>query len=304
MPIILPAGLPAAATLAAEGFQAEAADTLSQRGDRRPLRVALVNLMPHKPVTETQFARLLAGTPFRVDLSLVAPASYTPTTTPAAHMRAFYRPWPAVREETFDGLIVTGAPVERMPFEAVAYWPELARIIDWAAARVGHTLYVCWAAQAALYHAHGVDKHMRPSKLFGIYDQEVADPAAPAVHGLAPAFPTPVSRHTEVREAELPPGRGLAVLARSPQAGLSLVEDRPRRALYMFNHLEYDADTLAREYRRDLTAGEAIAPPVAYFPDDNPDRAPVARWRPHARRFFANWLGQAADAARTTAATA
>src|SRR5690606_14374020 len=235
MPVILPDDLPVRASLLDED-----ADLLADRQPRaaKPLRVALLNLMPDKPATETQFARLIGASPQEVELVLLRPASHDPGHTDKAHLRRFYRLAPEVFHETFEGLIVTGAPVEHLPFEEVDYWRELTAVFDWATTHVGSALYVCWAGQAALYHRHGVPKRALQSKLSGVYPQSVTAASSGLMAGLWPRFPTPVSRHTEVRISDLPPDRGLRVLAASAQSGLCLVEDRAARSLSMFNHLE------------------------------------------------------------------
>jgi len=301
MSIILPDGLPARWALKAEGLQAtslcEAAGS-----PRRPLRVLLLNLMPDKATTERQIARLLAGTPHPVELTLAIPDGYRPKTADPAHIWAFYKPWSRVRGEDFDGLIVTGAPVETLPFEQVTYWSDLTEIFDWARDRVHRSFYICWAAQAALRHFHGVPKRRLAAKLSGVYHHRVHDRSHPLLRGFGDGFATPVSRHTEVREEDLPRAAGLEVLATSEEAGLCAVEDRAARALYMFNHLEYEADTLAREYRRDLKSGAPVAPPRHYFPDDDPFRAPVNGWCGHGRLLFGNWLDEIERAAADEAA--
>lgn len=295
MSIILPDGLPAATSLRRDGLAVLDART----GDREPLQVALVNLMPDRPTTETQFARLLAGTGHEVELTLAIPDSHDPKTTPADYIATFYRRWSEIAGRRFDGLIVTGAPVEHLSFEEVHYWAELCRILDWARESVGSSYYVCWAAQAALRHFHGVQKHELPQKAFGVFPQRTILRGTPLMRGMGEIFPTPVSRHTEIRCAELPWGSGLLPLAASPRSGLCLVEDRPGRAVCMFNHLEYDADTLQREYLRDRAAGLPVAPPSGYFPGEDPDVAPVNTWRPAAQVLFGNWLDQIAAARRT-----
>lgn len=290
MAIILPEGLPAAAALRSEGLQ-----VLEEIGScEPPLQVALVNLMPDRPTTETQFARLLGFTPYNVELTLVIPDGHDPKTTPPGHIAAFYRRWSEIAGRRFDGLIVTGAPVEHLPFEEVHYWAELCRIFDWARLHVGSAYYVCWAAQAALRHFHGVQKHALPRKAFGVYPQRASLRSVPLMRGMPEIFPTPVSRHTEVRCAEIPWGSGLLPLAASPRSGLCLVEDRPRRAYCMFNHLEYDADTLLREYRRDRAAGLDIAPPEGCAETATAERRCVSIWRPAAEILFGNWLRQMA----------
>jgi homoserine O-succinyltransferase len=286
MPIILPEGLPARHALEAEGIRVLAAEPHGTR----PLRIALVNLMPRKTATEIQIARLLGDAPRTVDLTLVVPDNYVSATTPAFHLGAFYERWSNVCDSRFDALIVTGAPVENLPFEAVTYWPDMTRILDWADRTTTRGYYICWAAQAALYHYHRVPKHALPRKRFGVYRQTVLRPDNTLFDCLPGHFPTPVSRHTETRQRDLPPNAGLTALAASPQSGLCMVEDRNRRALYMFNHLEYDTGTLAEEYRRDRDAGADIALPAHYYPSDDPARPPFDTWRPYARRIFRNWL--------------
>lgn len=284
MPIILPEGLPARRALEAEGVCAHRPEAAT------PIRIVLFNLMPRKTDTEIQIARLLAGTPYMVELTLTIPDNYVSNTAPASHIGAFYERWSAIRDRSFDALIVTGAPIEHMPFEDVTYWPELTQVFDWAATKTHRSYYICWAAQAALYHFHGVPKHVLPRKRFGVYRQTIFRPDCPLFDGLSGHFPVPVSRHTETRSEDLPRDRGLTVLAGSPESGICLVEERDRHALYMFNHLEYGHDTLAEEYRRDREAGARIDLPEHYFPLDDPLRMPVNSWRPCAQRIFRNWL--------------
>src|SRR4029453_2181786 len=222
MSIALPRGLPARRTLVAEGVEVLSGNELRRWG-RRPLRLCLVNLMPNKIVTETQIARLLGATSMMVELTLCVPDSYRSKTAPADHMASFYRPWTHVRDEHFDGLIVTGAPVEALPFEDVTYWSDLCAIFDWARARPISSLYICWAAQAALYHFHGVPKHRLPEKMFGVFRHRVTNNDSHLLRGFGDEFPAPVSRHTEVRAADLPAQAGLTVLAVSADAGLCVV---------------------------------------------------------------------------------
>ena len=288
MPIVLTKNLPAYQALRDEGLEVVPPGDAARRG--RPLRIAILNLMPEKPVTETQIARVLGESAHDVELTFFVPGAYRSKTTPAGHLAAFYERWPSIRPCSFDGLIVTGAPLETLAFEEVTYWRELTEIMDWARVRVGQTYYICWAAQAALWHFHGVPKRPLAEKMFGVFAQDVAAPRAPLMKGLARRFPVPVSRHTEVAAADLPQDRGLEILAGSEDSGLCLVHDAPKRAVYMFNHLEYDAGTLAREYRRDLKAGRPVPLPKHYFPDDDPAREPAHTWRGGARILYRNWL--------------
>jgi homoserine O-succinyltransferase len=292
MSIVLPKGLPAQDTLAREGIDVRDRDAADDRMRPGTLRIALLNLMPMKPVTETQFARLLGAGPYDVELTLLLPDGYMPKSVPAAYLHQFYRRWSEVREATFDGLIVTGAPVETLPFQEVAYWRQLARIFDWSQTHVAGSFHICWAAQAALHHFHGVPKHALARKAFGVYRHRVRNWGDPLMRGFGAELPIPVSRHTEVRAGDLPRGRGITVLAESPETGLALLADRPRHAYYMFNHLEYDGDTLAREYRRDVAAGKPVDLPANYFPDDDPTRDPPHTWRAAARLVFRNWLAE------------
>jgi homoserine O-succinyltransferase len=277
--------------LAAERVEVLTKDDLRRRPGR-PLRICLVNLMPNKIVTEAQFCRLLGGTSIAVDATLCVPDSYRSKTTPAAHLAAFYQPWSAIRHEAFDGLVVTGAPIETLPFEDVTYWSNLRALFDWAKANIANSLYICWAAQAALHHFHAVPKHSLRAKLSGIYLHRAARSDSDLLKGFAENFPVPVSRHTAVRAADLPDGAGLTILADSADAGLCLVEDRGNRAVYMFNHLEYDAPTLRDEFLRDRSAGRPAGIPVNYFPEDDPARTPENVWRPFAHLLFRNWLGE------------
>ncbi|MCJ2143411.1 homoserine O-succinyltransferase [Methylobacterium sp. E-066] len=287
MPIKIPDDLPAARALEAEGVVVMR-ETDAVRQDIRPLRIGLLNLMPNKISTETQVARLLGASPLQVELTLVRMTDHVARNTPAEHMDAFYRPWSDVRKERFDGFIITGAPVERLPFEAVRYWAELCRVFDWTHSHVHSCLTICWAAQAAVYHAHRIPKRTLAQKAFGVYRHQNRAPASPYLRGFSDEFCVPVSRWTEVRQEDIPEGCGLSVLADSPETGLCLLGDLERRSLHMFNHLEYDTATLADEYVRD--AGASV--PANYFPDDDPSKPPRNTWRSHAHLLFGNWISE------------
>lgn len=290
MPIKIPDNLPARRVLEQERVPViTEADAIRQ--DIRPMRIALLNLMPDKIRTETQIARLVGATPLQVEMTLLKTASYEPKNTPEQHMLDFYRTWYDIRDEKFDGIIVTGAPIETLEFEEVLYWDELTAIFDWIETNVYTAFYICWGAQAALHHHHGVPKHGLPEKKFGVFQHYVTRPHTPLLRGFSDDFSIPVSRHTEVRSSDIPDVAGLHILAESPQSGLCLVEDETRRAVYMFNHLEYDAMTLRDEYRRDLEAKEPINIPCNYFPDDDPERPPINHWRAYAHLLFGNWIG-------------
>lgn len=291
MPIKIPDNLPARASLEAEGLSLMA-DTDAARQDIRPLRIGLLNLMPDKPSTERQFARLLGASPLQIELSLIQLSSHSPKTTSAEHMLAFYRTWEEVRRERFDGLIVTGAPVETLPFEEVGYWDELTSIFDWAQTHVHAGLAVCWGAQAGVRHFHGVPKHVLSAKRSGVFPHANLAPASPYLRGLADEIDIPVSRWTEVRPEDLPADGSLRVLLDSEESGLCLLEDARRRWLYMFNHPEYETGTLAAEYARDRLIDPTTPPPAHYFPANDPTRAPRNRWRSHAHLLFGNWLNE------------
>jgi len=291
MPIKIPAGLPAETILRREGVMLMREDEAA-RQDIRPLRIALVNLMPDKIRTEAQIARLVGATPLQIELTLVKMASHTPKTAPPVHMLSFYEPWEAVRHIKFDGMIVTGAPIEQMPFEDVHYWPELTALFDWSRENVHSLLSICWGAQAALYHFHNVPKHDLAAKAFGVFRHRNLDPTSPYLRGFSDDFSIPVSRWTEVRRADLPENTGLSVLMESPDTGLCLIAEPQARRLYMFNHIEYDSTSLGEEYGRDKAKGVAITLPKDYFPDDDDTRGPENRWRSHAHLFFGNWINE------------
>ena len=289
MPIKIPNDLPARRILEAEGV-AVIGETDALRQDIRPLRVAILNLMPDKIRTETQLARLIGSTPLQVEMTLLKTATYRPTHTPEQHLTDFYSTWEDVREEYFDGLIVTGAPIETLPFEDVDYWDELTSIFDWAVDHVFNSLYVCWGGQAALHHFYGVPKYELPQKMFGVFEHTISQPNSSLLRGFSDRFWIPVSRHTEIHAADIPDVPGLNILAESSDSGICLIEDAAHRAAFIFNHLEYDAASLKEEYERDLAADQDIQLPCNYFPDDDPTEAPISRWRANAHLFFSNWI--------------
>lgn len=289
MPIKIPNDLPARAVLEQERVPV-ISETMALRQDIRPLQIALLNLMPEKIKTETQLLRVLGATPLQVEMTLLRPASHTPKNTPQEHLTAFYQTWEEVRDRRFDALIVTGAPVEHLPFTEVAYWEELTAILDWTRSHVFGTLSICWGAQAALHHFHGLPKHEVGSKRFGVFPHRVVRPFEPLVAGFDDTFLVPVSRYTEIRHADLSAAPDLDVLVESEESGLCLLQDVARRRVYMFNHLEYDAETLLAEYRRDRDAGRDTALPFNYFPHDDPAQAPRLTWRAHRHLLFGNWL--------------
>jgi homoserine O-succinyltransferase len=291
MPIKIPNDLPARPVLEREGVMV-LSESDAVRQDIRPLRIGLLNLMPNKDRTETQFARLIGATPLQVEMTLIKITKHTSKNTPAEHMIAFYRDWESVVDEKFDGLVVTGAPIELLDFEDVTYWDELSAIFDWTQTHVHSTFGICWGAQAALYHFHKVPKHALPKKAFGVYRHRNLNKASPYLRGLSDDFSMPVSRWTEVRRSELPADAGLEVLMESDEAGLCLVNDPRRRMLCMFNHIEYDTQSLAEEYWRDVKAGKPIELPQNYFPDNDADMPAENRWRSHAHLLFGNWINE------------
>jgi homoserine O-succinyltransferase/O-acetyltransferase len=291
MPIRIPDELPARRILEKEGVGIMTKAT-ADRQDIRPLRIGLLNLMPNKIKTETQFARLIGASPLQVELTLVRITNHTPKNTSQEHMLAFYETWEDIKHQRFDGFIITGAPIEQMPFEEVTYWKEMAAILDWTQTNVHSTMHICWAAQAAMYHFHGVEKYPLPNKAFGIYQHRNLNPSSIYLRGFADDFAMPVSRWTEVRSADIPKNRNLEILMESDEMGLCLINDPDHRSLYMFNHIEYDTRSLAEEYERDVAASKDIALPANYYPDNNPAKPPQNRWRAHAHLLFGNWINE------------
>ncbi len=291
MPIKLPAALPAYDVLSNEGVMVLDEDTAA-RQDIRPLRIALLNLMPKKIQTENQFARLIGATPLQIELSLIRMSEHQTKNTAAAHMEEFYRPFSEVRDEKFDGLIITGAPIEHMPFEDVTYWDELKEVMDWTQTNVHMTFGVCWGGMAMINHFHSVRKHILDAKAFGCFRHMNLAPQSPYLRGFSDEFVIPVSRWTEMKQAEIDTAVGLTTLLGSDEAGACLVEDTAHRALYIFNHFEYDSGTLKEEYDRDISSGTPINVPMNYYPGDDPSQQPQNRWRSHAHLLYGNWISE------------
>lgn len=291
MPIRIPNDLPARQILEKEGVMVMTEAT-ANRQDIRALHIGLLNLMPNKIKTETQFARLIGASPLQVEMTLVRISNHTPKNTSEDHMLSFYERWRDIRDQKFDGFIITGAPIEQMPFEDVTYWDELTEILEWTQTNVHSTMAICWGAQAALFHFHKVQKHALAEKAFGIYEHANLNPSSPFLRGFSDDFAMPVSRWTEVRRNELPSRGGLEVLMESSEVGLCLINDPARRMLYMFNHIEYDTTSLAEEYNRDVAAKKAIKMPANYFPANDPAVPPHNRWRGHAHLLFGNWINE------------
>ena len=288
MPIKIPRDLPAAKTLQEENiFVMDLARAESQ--DIRPLRILVLNLMPTKIVTETQFARLLGNTPLQIEMDLMA-TSREHRHVAKEHMFAFYKSFEEVRDEFYDGMVITGAPVEHLAFEEVDYWEELCRIMEWSKTHVYSTLHICWGAQAGLYYHYGIRKLPLDAKLFGVFPHRVTHKGSILFRGFDDVFWVPHSRHTTVARAEIAACPKLKILAESEEAGVYAVSTDAGRQIFITGHSEYDTDTLDREYRRDLAAGLPIAVPKNYYPADDPDRAPMSSWRSSANLLFANWL--------------
>ena len=291
MPIKLPSDLPAFDVLTREGVMVMSEDQAA-RQDIRPLRIGLLNLMPKKIQTENQFARLIGATALQIELSLIRMSEHQTRNTAAEHMAEFYRPFSEVKAtgEKFDGLIITGAPIEHLPFTDVTYWDELCEVFDWTQTHVHSTFGVCWGGMAMINHFHGVKKHMLDAKAFGCFRHRNMDPASHYLRGFSDDCVIPVSRWTEMKQAEIDAVPALRTLLSSDEVGPCLVQDSAHRALYIFNHFEYDSDTLKQEYDRDVAEGTPINVPANYYPNDDPSRPPQNRWRSHAHLLYGNWI--------------
>jgi homoserine O-succinyltransferase len=288
MPIKIPDALPARTVLERENvFVMDETRAIHQ--DIRPLRLLLLNLMPIKITTETHMMRMLSNSPLQVEVELLHPKSHTTSHTPTEHLDAFYKTFDEVEHEKFDGMIITGAPVEQIEFEEVTYWEELTEIMEWSLHHVTSTLHVCWAAQAGLYYHYGIGKHSLDEKMFGVFKHTVSDPTVPLVRGFDDVFVAPHSRYTEIHRNEIIAHPDLKLLSESEEAGVYIVVDR-ERMVFVTGHSEYDPLTLKEEYQRDLDKGLDIAVPRNYFPDDDPKKIPEVRWRSHANLLFSNWL--------------
>lgn len=288
MPVKIPANLPAAKTLREENIFIMD-EKRAETQDIRPLRILVLNLMPTKIVTETQLARLLGNTPLQIDLELLT-VHRTPKNTAKEHMIAFYKTFDDVKDSYFDGMVITGAPVEQMPFEEVDYWQELCRIMEWSRSHVYSTFHICWGAQAGLYYHYGIQKLPLEKKLFGIFSHRVTHKGSILFRGFDDVFWAPHSRHTTIDRAQLEKETRLKILAESEEAGVYAISTDGGRQIFITGHAEYDPDTLAKEYFRDLDAGLPIEIPKNYFPNDDPTKAPLSTWRSGANLLFSNWL--------------
>jgi homoserine O-succinyltransferase len=289
MPVIIPDTLPAKSILERENiFVMGQNRALSQ--DIRALKLAILNLMPTKIATETQLLRLMANTALQVDVTLLHMSSHESKNTPAEHLVAHYHHLEDVRDEKFDGLVITGAPVEHLRFEQVDYWPELQAVMDWSESHVYSTLHVCWASQAGLYHRYGIPKHPLPEKMFGVFPHRILVQNEKLLRGFDDRFYAPHSRHTEIRREDIVKVPDVELLSESDEAGVYIVASKDRRQFYVTGHSEYDPLTLKGEYERDVEKGLDIQPPKNYFPQDDPNRPPRVQWRGHAHLLFSNWL--------------
>ncbi len=290
MPLNIPKHLPAIELLKKENIFVMD-DLRAREQDIRPLRMLVLNLMPLKIETETDLIRLLSNTPLQIEMQLLTMASHIPKNTPAEHMRGFYTTFDKVKHNRYDGLIVTGAPVEMMPFEEVGYWNELTQVMDWAREHVTSTFYICWGAQAALYHFYGVKKHVMDKKLFGVFEHQLTKPLNKLFRGFDDRFYVPHSRHTTILKEEVEQVKELTILSESDKAGVYIVMSRNGREFYVTGHSEYAPLTLHNEYVRDMKKGlDSVDMPVNYYPGDDAQQEPIVRWRGHANLLFVNWL--------------
>lgn len=289
MPIKVQNDLPAIKILESENIFVMQEDRATTQ-DIRPLKIVIVNLMPTKVATETQLMRLLGNSPLQVDVELLQMASHKSKNTSEEHLTKFYKTFDEIRGEKFDGMIVTGAPVEKIPFEEVDYWDELCEVFEWAKKNVYSTMFICWGAQAGLYYRYGIEKQDLPKKLFGIYNHMILNPKHPLMRGFDDYFLVPHSRYTGVKSEDIEAIPELEILATSKKAGAAIICSKNGREFYLLGHCEYDYDTLAKEYYRDVEKGIDIQMPYNYFPDNNVNRKPVMTWRSHGSLLYSNWL--------------
>ncbi len=289
MPIKIQSDLPAREILTAENIFVMT-DERAGKQDIRPLKIAIVNLMPTKIATETQLLRLLGNTPLQIEISLVHMESHQSKNTGEDHLQRFYVTSKEILSQSFDGMIITGAPVEQIPFEDVDYWKELTAIMEFAKKNVFSTLYICWGAQAGLYYNYGIQKYDTAKKVFGIFDHTKCVENEPLMRGFNDVFPVPQSRHTEIYKEDILANENLTILAESEKAGVLLVKSKDNKQIFMTGHLEYDSTTLSDEYNRDISKGLDIEVPVNYYKDNDPDNTPLSIWRSHAHLFYSNWL--------------
>ena len=289
MPIKVPNGLPAVKTLKDENIFVMTHKRAAKQ-DIRPLKILLLNLMPKKIETETQFARLLGNTPLQVEMEMMYTTSHKSKNTSEEHLLAFYKTFDEIKDNKYDGMIITGAPVENMEFEEVEYWDELCKIMEWSKSHVTSTFHICWGAQAGLYYHYGIQKHPLPKKCFGVYPHKVDYKRSILFRGFDDTFMAPQSRHTTVYAEEIKKVKGLKILASSKETGVYAVSTNKGKQIFVTGHSEYDKDTLKNEYLRDKEKGLEIDIPKNYFPNDDPSKEPIVSWRAHANLLFSNWL--------------
>ncbi|MGN0150471.1 MAG: homoserine O-succinyltransferase [Clostridia bacterium] len=289
MPIKIPDKLPATKQLRNENIFVMS-EKKAMHQDIRPLKIVIVNLMPTKITTETQLLRLLSNSPLQVEIDFLQMDTHESKNTPHEHLSAFYKTFDEIKKSKYDGMIITGAPVENLDFNEVDYWDELVQIMEWSKTNVTSTLHICWAAQAGLYYHYGVPKYPLPEKCSGVFKHKVNRRTAKLMRGFDNEFYAPHSRHTEVRAEDIKKVRELEILADSKEAGVYIVFTKGGRRIFVMGHAEYDADTLKNEYLRDLGRGQNPSIPKHYFPNDNPSKKPIVRWRSHANLLFSNWL--------------
>ena len=289
MPLRLPDRLPAIELLKHENIFVMD-DSRAHMQDIRPLKIAILNLMPLKITTETDLIRLLSNTPLQLEVSFMKLKSHTPKNTPIEHMMMFYRDFEQMRHEKYDGMIITGAPVEQLEYEDVSYWAEVSDIFAWARTHVTSTLYICWAAQAGLYYHYGIPKYPLPKKMFGIFPQFTLNPQLPIFRGFDDVFEMPHSRHTELHREDILANPDLQLIAESPDSGVSMVMARGGREFFITGHLEYAPDTLDKEYRRDKDVRDDVDMPINYYRNDDPSQGPKVTWRAHANLLYSNWI--------------
>jgi len=289
LPINIDKNLPAYTTLSNEGIFVMT-DERAQSQDIRPLKIAILNLMPTKIVTETQLLRLVGNSPLQVEIILLRSKSHDSKNTPKSHLDAFYKTFDDIRNTNLDGLIITGAPVETLEFQQVDYWEELSDILEWSKSHVYSTLHICWAAQAGLHYHYGIEKSPTERKVFGVYSHTVLDKSTQLTRGFDDVFYAPHSRHTTISAEDIQKHPALKIIAASEEAGVYIVMAKNGRQIFVTGHSEYDPDTLKREYDRDIAKGMDMHIPCNYYPDDDPSKQPVVRWRGHANLLFSNWL--------------
>lgn len=289
MPIKVPDNLPAKEILAGENIFVMD-ESVAFHQDIRPLRIAILNLMPTKETTETQLLRLIGNTPLQLEAVLIHPKTHTSKNTSSEHLESFYKTFDDIKEEKYDGFIITGAPVEQMAFEEVTYWEELKEIMDWTADNVTSTFHICWGAQAGLYHHFGVPKYALDEKIFGVFSHGISKPKVPLLRGFDEMFYVPQSRHTEVRREDIENIPELEIWSESEEAGVYIAATADGKQIFVTGHSEYDPQTLKWEYDRDKAKGLRIDVPKNYYPNNDPSKAPVSTWRAHANLLFSNWL--------------